>query len=378
MKKTLVALAAFAAVGAYAQSSVTLWGIVDTGIQSSRQGGSSMTRMTSSGLSSSQLGFRGTEDLGGGMYAGFWLEAALLTATGNGNNTSAAGAVTTNGLAFQRRSTVDVGGNWGAIRLGRDYTPTFWNHTVFDPFGTLGSGAGSNITGIGQHPVTGARTNNGISYLYGVGANQGSTGLAGPGGLYAQVTYALPSADGAGNGVLNSAADTNRYQGLRVGYRQGPLNVAGSYASINGTSAAAAAKWTEWNIGGSYNFGVATALVKIGQNKNDSNVATGTADYKWWSLGATVPAGPGYIPVSYNRTSSNAAGSPAATQLAVGYVYNLSKRTAVYTAYSRITNDAGIAATFSGGNGGFNTGAQIGKAAGNNGSSFDLGVRHSF
>lgn len=370
MKKTLVALAAFAAVGAYAQSSVTLWGIVDTGIQSTRQGGVSTTRMTSSGLSSSQLGFRGTEDLGGGMYAGFWLEAALQPATG-----------TPGAVAFQRRSTVDLGGSWGAIRLGRDYTPSFWNHTVFDPFGTLGSGAGSNITGLGQHPTTAARTNNGISYLYGTGTNQGSTGLGGPGGLYAQVTYALPSADGANTGVLNNAADANRYQGLRVGFRQGPMNVAGAYASVNGVAGAAvAAKWTEWNLGGSYDLGVATVLAKIGQNKNDSNALTTTANYKWWSLGATVPAGPGYIPVSYNRTSSDAAGSPVASQLAVGYVYNLSKRTALYTAYSRITNDAGINATFSGGNGGFQSGTQLGAAntTGKNGSSFDLGVRHSF
>ena len=145
MKKSLIALAVMAFAGAAsAQSSVTLFGILDTAIThgSASDGGNSWTGMTSSGYNSSRLGFRGTEDLGGGMSASFWLEGQLDTDDGTGR---AAG----NGLDFQRRSTVSLAGNWGEVRLGRDYTPSFWNYTVFDPFGTNGVGTNVMLTGVG-------------------------------------------------------------------------------------------------------------------------------------------------------------------------------------------------------------------------------------
>ena len=80
MKKSLIALAVLAAAGtASAQSSVTLFGIVDATIQRvNNDGGPSVTRLTNSGYNSSRLGFRGTEDLGGGLSASFWLEAGAV------------------------------------------------------------------------------------------------------------------------------------------------------------------------------------------------------------------------------------------------------------------------------------------------------------
>src|SRR5205085_9250952 len=141
MKKTLIALAALAAAGAAsAQSSVTLFGIVDVNYAHySVDGGTSaygtattsghVNVLTNSGYNSARLGFRGTEDLGGGVSASFWLEGSLSPDDGNAA-----------GLQFRRRSTVSLAGGWGEIRLGRDYVPTFWNLTVFDPFGTNGVG----------------------------------------------------------------------------------------------------------------------------------------------------------------------------------------------------------------------------------------------
>jgi len=344
MKKSLIALAALAATSAFAQSSVTIWGIADAGVQNVSQGGVSKTQLSSSGLSSSQLGFKGTEDLGGGLSASFHFEAGLTV----DNGTSA-------GVAFQRRSTVDLAGKFGAIRLGRDYTPTFWNHTVFDPFGTLGSGAGSNITGKGQNGTTAARTSNGVSYLYGFAPNAGS---ALGSGVYAQVTHAFAE-------NLSTAAKTNQYQGVRVGYAAGPLNVAVSTAkTVNGT-----ADDKESNIGASYDLGVANLMVKTGTQEAG---ATGKK-YTWSSIGAKIPMGAGYIPVSFN-TSKNNQNSQQADQFAIGYVHNLSARTALYTAYSKITNKNGADYGFSGGNGGFASGL----TATGNGTGFDLGVKHSF
>eukprot|EP01136_Pigoraptor_vietnamica_P019548 Opistho-1_new@67290 len=148
MKKSLVALAILAAAGvASAQSSVTLFGIVDAAYthgSGNGVGSSDKNQLTNSGYNSSRLGFRGTEDLGGGMSASFWLEAGVNNDNGSGGltntNNQATGATGGGGLTFNRRSTVSLASGLGELRLGRDYTPQFWNQTVFDPFGTNGVG----------------------------------------------------------------------------------------------------------------------------------------------------------------------------------------------------------------------------------------------
>ena len=353
MKKTLIALAAVAATGAaFAQSSVTIWGVADAGVTKQSQGGVSKTYMSSSGLSSSQLGFRGTEDLGGGMSASFWLESGMTI-----DNPAV--------VQFLRRQTVDVAGGFGAIRLGRDYTPSFWTHTAYDPFGTLGSGAGSNITLVAPAQVnalTAARTNNGISYLYNFAANSAS--VFGQQGLTVQATYAL--AENLSNTVANG-----KYTGVRVGYNAGPLTLA--VATANSNAATGTVQYKENNVGASYDLGVANVMAKFGTN--DSNVAA--TKYTWSSIGAKVPMGSGYIPVSYNTVKQNNAAGSTGNQFAIGYVHNLSKRTALYTSYSKISNKNGASYGFLGGNGGFNSGA-LGTAANNGATGLDLGVRHSF
>ena len=117
MKKSLTALAALAVAGlASAQSSVTLFGVIDAGVTyqsatsrdattglSSKQ---SKWSLANSGYNSSRLGFRGTEDLGGGLAASFWLEAPIT------NDDGATGVST-----FNRRSTVSLSGGFGEVRL---------------------------------------------------------------------------------------------------------------------------------------------------------------------------------------------------------------------------------------------------------------------
>ena len=310
---SVYALAALAATTCFAQSSVEIWGVVDAGIQNAKQNGMSKTQMTTSGLSSSQLGFRGVEDLGGGMKAGFWLEGALQNDAG-----------TPNGLQFGRRSTLDLSGSFGAIRLGRDYTPTFWSHTVFDPFGTLGSGAGSNITlSAGNstngalnnaNATTAARTSNGVSYLYGIAPN-GQSHALGSQGVYAQVTHAF------GEQLSSAAAQTNQYQGARVGYADGPLNVA---LAAGNTVTGANTKDKVTNIAGSYDLGVAQLMAFNVQ----TTIGATNVKYTATQIGAKIPLGSGYIPVSY-ATGKNNADDKKGSQFAVGYVHNLSKRTAL-------------------------------------------------
>ena len=144
MKKSLLALAALTAFAgaASAQSSVTLFGIVDVcGPLRRERRPAANTSWRTDGNASSRLGFRGVEDLGGGLKAGFWLEGALAA----GHRPLTASRRPAMQPDLQRRATVSLMGGLGEIRLGRDYTPTFWNWTVFDPFGTIGVGAATNL-----------------------------------------------------------------------------------------------------------------------------------------------------------------------------------------------------------------------------------------
>ena len=355
MKKSLIALAVLASAGAAsAQSSVTLFGIVDATIQRVSNGGKTW-RLTNSGYNSSRLGFRGTEDLGGGMSASFWLEAGLNNddgqgaATNSNNQASGAGAGVAGrqGLTFNRRSTVSLAGPWGEWRMGRDYTPQFWNITVFDPFGTNGTGTSqilnSIITG-----VTAVRASNTIGYFA-----PGNLG-----GFYGQAQMYFGE-NGSPSGAISK--DGNGY-GIRVGYANGPFNVAAATSKTK----YAAGNVKQTNIGGQWDFGMAKAMAQYETDKN------GGTSGKGYLLGALVPVGAGEIRVAYSRYKVELGTNPTSKKLALGYVHNLSKRTALYTTFARVTNSGGATGS-----------AQPGTGAGNpaaNGSStgFDFGVRHSF
>ena len=361
MKKSLIALAVLATVStAYAQSSVTLFGIVDATLsrgKGSGVGSTTRTQLTNSGYNSSRLGFRGTEDLGAGMSASFWLEAGVANDNGSGaatntNNQSTGTAVAaagTQGLTFNRRSTVSLGGGFGEVRLGRDYTPQFWNLTVFDPFGTNGVGTTQTLNsnlGLAQGGFSGptVRASNSIGYFL-----PGNLG-----GFYGQVQYSM--GENPRNAVNRKDGDG---MGIRVGYATGPINVAGSYSRTR----FATGDIKTMNIGGQYDFGVAKAMAHIVRDR-----VSGGANGRGGLIGALVPVGPGEIRMSYSTYKNNLAGNPRSDKLALGYVHNLSKRTALYTTFARVKNRGGAAQAL----GGSVT------SANSNSSGFDFGVRHSF
>ena len=366
MKKSLIALAVLAAAGsASAQSSVTLFGIVDATLAFGRGNVSDKTQLTNSGYNSSRLGFRGTEDLGGGMSASFWLEAGVNNDNGTGsatntNNQTTGGAVAGigggQGLTFNRRSTVSLAGGWGELRLGRDYNPQFWNLTVFDPFGTNGVGttqvlnSNSVITG----PIN-VRSSNSIGYFL-----PGNLG-----GFYGQVQYYMgenntgPATEKDGTGA-----------GLRVGFASGPFNVAVAVASTKYATTATTGDVKTVNVGGQWDLGMAKLQAEYSRDKRESTVEL---KGRGGLIGALVPVGAGEIRAAYSMYKFTP-GDSQAKKLALGYVHNLSKRTAVYTTYARVTNRDSAAGVGQ---------PVIAAAAGNlgvNGSStgYDLGVRHSF
>ena len=337
-----VALACLASLpgAASAQSKVELFGVVDVGVAHLGGSGASKTGLSTGGANISRLGFRGVEDLGGGLKAGFWLEGGLNVDDGG------------SGFKFDRRSTVSVMGNFGEVRLGRDKTPSYQNLETFHAFGDTGMGAvnGHNLisgsatgTPEGSNPK---RVSNGVSYL-----------LPKLGGVYGQVTYGF--GEQAGNNSLSSTV------GLRVGYANGPLNVAGAYGTVKGGEVGNTVNYKHFNLGASYNFGVATPMVLIASERgNDKRVDL-------YSIGVKAPLGPGELRAAYTMYKDKKVSDADASRIAIGYGYRLSKRTELYAAFAHMTNDD-------------NAKRKLGSSlshdpgVGKNVTGYEFGVRHNF
>lgn len=346
MKKSLLALAALTAFTgvASAQSSVTLFGIVDVSVRNVKESSGSLKTLSTDGMGSSRLGFRGVEDIGGGLRAGFWLEGSLQADTGNAA-----------GQNWQRRSTVSLMGGFGEIRLGRDYTPTFWNHTVFDPFGTNGVGSSVNVFDTsGSGATTTVRANNTVGYFL----------PGGMGGFYGQVQLA------AGEQVTG-----NKHMGFRFGYAAGPLNVAFAYGKTSSTEGPPAVDWTRFNLAGSYNMGFMTAMFQYIKSDTSGGAADGR-ELNNILLGANVPMGAGVFKVSYVKADGDgktaAEKARDATQFALGYQYSLSKRTALYGHYAKVSNKSGANFTASG------SGPAAAHGLGKGSTGYEFGINHSF
>jgi predicted porin len=414
MKKSLVALAALAVAGvASAQSSVTLFGVVDASISgyssTSRdlngatflnpfylnQGSVKVSRreLANSGYNSSRIGFRGTEDLGGGLAASFWLEAPISNDDGQ------------QGIAtFARRSTVSLSGGFGEVRLGRDYTPTFWNDTVFDPFGTNGVGTNLISTASGTFGNFGT-PNASTAPFTNVGTNNStrasnSIGYFLPpnlGGFYGQLMYAFSEKTKYDPGLATPNVANNsrqgRYVGGRFGYANGPLDVAIAYGSSTvgdqyyvGTTT----KVNTLNLGASYDFGPVKLFGEVSKAKNKVDYeiepflgGRPDVDLTGYLLGVTVPVGAGLIRASYSHVKYDnnapvvlfapAVEDPKANKLALGYVHNLSKRTALYATIARVSNKNGAALNVGGpafiSNAVFTPKTSTG---------YDFGIRHAF
>lgn len=395
MKKSLIALTSLCAAGAFAQSSVTVFGAVDLGYESVKTNAGRISGIGPSALASSALGFRGVEDLGGGLAASFWLEAALNPASGYGpsgttqNNQNT--TIPAGGLMFNRRSTVGLSGNFGELRIGRDYTPSYWNYTFYDPFGNTSVGISLTAAGSAGAAATQVRASNSIAYFLPKSL----------GGFFGQVTYAIGnrastetfSGTSPAYAVGRNTSDNGRYVGLRFGYGQGPFQTAAAYGRTTyapGTNTVGTAlggvfpsgNYTDMSWGGSYKFGSVKALALVARNKVDDAAALGNhATFRSWGVGADWGVGASNILLSYSRVSLSSgllATEPRATKWALGYVYNLSKRTALYGIYAHVGNSGGGAQTamsYSAGS----LGAVNGPANVNGGSTgINIGVRHAF
>lgn len=342
-------LSALLAMPAQASSTLTVFGTVDLGVEQVAGNLKRQTGLGNSALGSSSLGFRGTEDLGGGYSAGFWLEMGLMPSNGTtqGTNVNNQSGGFLPGVGFGRRVMLTLKAPAGELRLGRDYVPSFWNYAFYDPFGASSVAAAmNNFSGTG-YAQTFVRASNGVSYL--------SPVLAG--GLQLQLTAAAgenaSTAQAPGHGgQLQGTRRNGQYLGLRLSYAKGPLdlglsagrsfyapgtNALGWFGYAEDASVTASGNYTDLSLGGAYDFGPAKLMGNLSrQVLADVDAAGASRATRGFTLGVVVPQGR----ITWKAALSQVAlqGQGRSTKLGLGGDYAFSKRTAVYAIAARVGN----------------------------------------
>jgi predicted porin len=336
MKKSLLALAVLTAVtgAASAQSSVTLYGKVDLGLvlDSGSSSGKSV-RVASGVTGGSRIGFKGVEDLGGGMKAAFQLETGYCA-------DSAAGApnfCTGSNQFMGRQAHGDLTGAFGAISAGRQYSLGFNNLSTIDPFGTGFAGQINNIV-----DPSGIRLNNSVTY-----ATPNMGGFVGS----AEIAF----------GEQTGNWEANRETGAGLTYASGPAYLGFSFYDVSNAAGNGAAR-KNYTFGGTYDFGVVKLHALVQKSTGPS-----TLDVLDLMGGVTVPIAGGNLMASYIHHNDRTATDRDAQQYGVGYIYPLSKRTSISTAFAKLQNRNG--ATFTVGNA---------TASGTGNKAFNFGVVHNF
>lgn len=335
MNKSIFVLIASGALvsAASAQTSITVYGQADAAVVGESGGpAGSLTKVTSGAAYGSRLGFKGTEDLGGGLAAMYVLESGINIDNGSSGQ---------GGLLFGRQAFVGLSSELGSLKLGRQYTPLDIMIFTADPFSNGTAGRAQNVFTQGYLP----RFNNGVVY---------ST----PNwhGVTADLSYGFGETPG------NSAA--NRYTAASLGYARGKIYARLAHQKSNDASATGSVRNTV--LVGMVDFGPARLHLGYSVNKR-STLGLTTFDSNDVMVGVQVPYGAGKFIVSYAHKNDKLAVDKDASQSAIGYVHNLSKRTMLYAAYARIRNKNGAAYT-------------VGNAteAGSGNAGRNLGIRHVF
>lgn len=331
MKHTATALAVFLSLGCgavQAQSGIKIYGVADAGIVVERGGPGGTNTYVSSGLNSgSRIGFKGTEDLGRGMKAMFVIEGGV------GIDTGASGQ---GGLTFGRQSFVGLSGDWGTVGIGRQYSAYYKAlRDVADPFEDGLAGQAPNIMAAPR------RIDNSVSFS-----------------SYRYAGWALDATYGAGE----VATDSTRKRSLSVAanYVQGPLAVVLAH---HRREEAVLADHTRNSLATvRYTQGAYTGHLTYAHNR-----AVGGADSRDLLLGMSAEFGPHRVLGSVLEHQDRGKANRDARQFGVAYMYALSKRTDLYTAYGHINNKNGA-------------GFVVGNATddGHTPTAFNLGVRHLF
>jgi len=314
MKKFLFACAAIGAISgsASAQSNVTVYGIIDASLsRSSSDVAPTKVSVDSGNWYGSRLGFRGSEDLGDGLSVLFQLENGFSLDTGN---------LGQSGRLFGRHAWVGLKGSLGMLRIGRSWTPAYCALTdTIDPFEDGMAGAAGAFFGRNVFNAIDIRMQNAMFYT-----------TPTVGGMTGEVAYALGEVAG------NSRA--GRQLSTVLTYVGGPLRAVASYNEMNNATGTGAAKL--YFGGARYDFGPFKLHIGLDRQKTD-NAGVLTTDANDTIVALTIPVGRGTILASYNYLNDRSPANADMKQAAIGYKYELSKRTTLYTSYGHINvNDA--------------------------------------
>lgn len=359
MKKSLIALAVLSTLAgtAFAQTAITIYGVVDAGIVYDNAGAGRNWRLDSGNQSGSRIGFKGSEDLGSGLSAIFNVENGFNT----DNGTLAQSNATTNRL-FGRQAWVGLKGGFGSVKLGRQLTPLYVAMDQIDPFRIGLAGNAQRAFGYGLYNADPfLRTDNTISY-----SMPDVSGLTGtlsysfgeqPGAFASNRTYA--AGVGYANGPINAQL---AYQKSTTATLPGAVATAGSAAAVFGGGGTTADLRTIL-VGGYYDLGVAKAHLAYGDTHADS--AATSLKTRNWLLGVSAPVGgAGTVMASWNRNDIRDLANGKSDQWAIGYAHAVSKRTNLYTSIGYTKNDAGVSLNST--------------APGQSDRLFNVGVRHLF
>jgi len=307
MKKSFIALAvlAVASTATMAQSSVTLYGRIDTSVGNekvtSNGVSTSTSQMFSGRLTSSRWGMMGTEDLGGGLKASFQLESGINTDTGAAGST-----------LFDRQSWVGLSGAFGAVKLGR-------TDTAYDAVRDLA---------ISQSLWDSKFTPNEEAYKAGISE------ISNSGRAINQIRYDSPSMGGFTVGVSygmdEKTANALEVTAVSARYKAGALDV-GLAVQNEETFNTPSSKKDYTILAGAYNFGV----VRLSAGYQRAETANNNKDNEY-SFGVTMPLDK--LELSFGYANSKAKSSTGATLqkgsgFGLGATYALSKRTRLYAGY---------------------------------------------
>ena len=350
MKTFLAAgLGLAAGAGAWAQG-VTMYGTVDLYVAHARSGSSSWTRMQDGGHTASRLGFRGTEDLGGGLRAGFVLESGISPDTGLGNLPGPE-------LSFTRQSFVSLAGAWGQVDLGRMYTPMFYTLFRADPYGLNAVFSPLNLVAAtdaqpGAQAFAG-RASNMVRYrtpqgdgfwldaAFGFGeaaqasrrSGQFEGAAAGWTGERLTLAYAFQRAHGGSATAPLADPPRTTYQALSATYKLGDLDLYANHVRVR-SSLAGVPQSRLTSLGARYSF---TAVSQLMVEAVDRRVDGSARRQLGWTL---------------------------------GYDHHLSRRTTLYARWLGLGNHADASATLAGVTVAANSGDAVRVLA--------AGIRHNF
>ena len=336
LSRILIAtLATAASSAALAQSSVQIYGRINTSAEHQKVGGNSLTGLFNN---NSRFGFVGSEDLGGGLKAGFQLESGFDSDTGAGTGSSGA-------LAFQRQSEVNLSGNWGKLRVGRFGAATYFGIADYGALDEPNHDTGSIADALYDYVM---RNTNKIGYRSPV-----------IGGLTVEAQASLHE-------KAAGAVQKNGYD-LYANWERGPLALGAGYTQLGDDK--------QFGLRGHYSWSALQIGAYYQRSDNGSgaicsNAGAGCGTRDAARVTAAYRVGASEVALGYGWASrwSHVPGS-SARQWILGYNHHLSKRTKLYAAYTHIDNGSRVAY-------GYNFKGGVGY--GQNASSFSVGLRHAF